>query len=61
MRNEIQSRLHQVMIKLDKKEIICLFSLECLNAENCSRYNIYYRQCTKFSDFLSESNEEVNY
>ena len=53
MRNEIESRLHRVMIKLDKNGIICPYAVECLSAENCSRCNDFFRKCVKFANFFS--------
>ncbi|MFW9820950.1 MAG: hypothetical protein ACFFE5_15185 [Candidatus Thorarchaeota archaeon] len=53
MRNELENRLHRVMIKLDKKEVLCPNAVECLNAENCIRCNIFYQKCAKFTKFVS--------
>jgi len=55
MRDGIEKRLHRVMIKTDKKEIVCPYAIECLSAENCSRCNEFYRKCIKFIDFISNS------
>ncbi|MFX0008492.1 MAG: hypothetical protein ACFFA7_14705 [Promethearchaeota archaeon] len=49
MRNEIEYRLHRVMIKLEKKSVACPIAEECVSAENCSRCNYFYRKCTKFT------------
>ncbi len=55
VRNEIQNRLHRVMIKLDKKQITCPYAIECISAENCSRCNKFFRKCAKFTGFISDS------
>lgn len=55
MRNEIEKRLHRVMIKLEKKGIICHYAVECLSAEYCERCNIFYEKCIKYIDFFSDS------
>ncbi len=55
MRNEIENRLHRVMIKLDKNGIICPYSVKCLNAENCSRCNEFFQKCNRFADFISKT------
>ncbi|MFX0020688.1 MAG: hypothetical protein ACFE9S_00060 [Candidatus Hermodarchaeota archaeon] len=57
MRNDIENRLHRVMIKLDKKEITCPNAIDCLSAENCSRCNNFYRKCAIFTDFISSSKQ----
>ncbi|MDX1797660.1 MAG: hypothetical protein R3255_03335 [Candidatus Lokiarchaeia archaeon] len=49
MRNEIEHRLHRVMIKLEKKNVACPNAVECGNAENSSRCNFFYRKCTIFT------------
>jgi hypothetical protein len=49
MRNEIEHRLHRVMIKLENKSVTCPNAVECASAENCSRCNFFYRKCTKFT------------
>jgi hypothetical protein len=54
MRNEIENRLHRVMIKLDKDGVACPYSVKCLTAENCSRCNEYYHKCAIFVDFISK-------
>lgn len=53
MRNEIEKRLHRVMIKLEKKGIICSYAVECLSAEYCERCNTFYKKCVKYIDFIS--------
>ncbi|UCC20583.1 MAG: hypothetical protein JSV62_04660 [Promethearchaeota archaeon] len=55
MRNKIENRLHRVMIKLDKKGIVCPYAKECLISENSSRCNEFYQKCVKFTDFISDS------
>ncbi len=55
MNNEIEKRLHRVKIKLDKTNILCPYSKVCLSAENGNRCNDFYLKCTKFSDFISDS------
>lgn len=55
MGNEIKKRLHRIMIKLDKKDIACPYAKQCVSAENCTRCNRFYRKCTKFTDFISDS------
>ncbi|MFX1363628.1 MAG: hypothetical protein ACFFCE_09540 [Promethearchaeota archaeon] len=52
MRNNIEKRLHRVMIKLDKNNIICPIAKDCLDAENCIRCNHYFRKCGLFSNNL---------
>ncbi|MFX1419383.1 MAG: hypothetical protein ACFE9N_10725 [Promethearchaeota archaeon] len=52
MRNEIENRLHRVMIKLVKKGIVCPYAKECLAAENSIRCNEFYEKCIKFTDFI---------
>ncbi|MFX1308191.1 MAG: hypothetical protein ACFE9M_00670 [Promethearchaeota archaeon] len=54
MKIEIEKRLHRVMIKIDKKGIICPYAIECLSAENCNRCNVFYKKCANFSDFTSD-------
>ncbi len=55
MRNEIENRLHRVMIKLDKTAIICPYAAVCLSAENCIRCNEFFQKCAKFTNFISNS------
>jgi hypothetical protein len=56
MRNEIEKRLHRVMIKLEEKGIVCPYAIECLRADNSDRCNRFYEKCVKFTDFISDSN-----
>ncbi|MFW9970862.1 MAG: hypothetical protein ACFFDF_11750 [Candidatus Odinarchaeota archaeon] len=42
------------MIKLDKQEIICPNGKKCLYAENCSRCNVFFQKCAKFTYFISD-------
>ena len=55
MKNEIEKRLHRVMIKLDKRNITCPYAKDCLSAENCNRCNEFYNKCVIFIDFISDS------
>ncbi len=55
MGNEIEKRLHRVMIKIDKKGIVCPNAKDCLNAENCNRCNQFYLKCTLFNNIISRS------
>ncbi len=57
MRNNIEKRLHRVMIKLDKNNIICPKAKACLNAENCNRCNQFYRKCALFNNVISRSKQ----
>jgi hypothetical protein len=52
VRNEIENRLHRVMIKADKNKIFCPYSIECLSAENCNRCNNFYQKCSLHKIFL---------
>lgn len=54
MRNNIEKRLHRVMIKLDKSIINCPNAKDCLDAESCNRCNQFYRKCSLFN-FTSRS------
>ena len=57
MNNEIERRLHRVMIKLDKLDkldIKCPFSTECIRSERCNRCNLYFHKCSIYSDFDSK-------
>jgi len=54
MRNEVEQRLHRVMIKIDKKSILCLNANNCVNAENCNRCNKFYHKCVIFTNFISD-------
>ncbi|MFX0041261.1 MAG: hypothetical protein ACFFB9_15535 [Promethearchaeota archaeon] len=55
MRNRIENRLHRVMIKLDKKKVVCPHAVDCFYAENCSRCNQFFQKCANFADFISDS------
>ncbi len=55
MKNEVEQRLHRVMIKLDKKSILCPYANDCTRAENCNRCNVFYHKCFIFTNFISES------
>jgi hypothetical protein len=55
MRNGIEKRLHRVMIKIDKKDVICPYAKTCISAENCNRCNQFYRKCSKFIAFIRDS------
>jgi hypothetical protein len=55
MRNDIENRLHRVMIKSDKNPIFCPYSIECLRAENCNRCNNFYQKCSIFTRFFKGS------
>ncbi len=55
MRDEIENRLHRVMIKLARDGVICPYSGKCLNAENCSRCNEFFQKCAIFADFISQT------
>lgn len=55
MNDKSEKRLHRVMIKLDKKNIKCPYTKDCLSAENCNRCNEFYNKCTIFSNFISNS------
>ena len=57
MKNDIEKRLHRVMIKLDNTDIKCPYAKECISVENCKRCNVFYSKCTIFSDFISASKE----
>ncbi|MFW9829004.1 MAG: hypothetical protein ACFFEY_15610 [Candidatus Thorarchaeota archaeon] len=57
MRNEIENRLHRVMIKADKKMILCPYSIDCLSAENCNRCNNFYQKCSLYTIFV-KGNEQ---
>lgn len=51
MKNEIEKRLHRVMIKLDKKSITCPYAKDCISSENSYRCNLLYQKCTIFKNF----------
>jgi hypothetical protein len=55
MDNEIEKRLHRVMITLEKGNVMCPYSKECLRAETCGRCNDFYQKCALFHDFISDS------
>jgi len=57
MRNNIEKRLHRVMIKPDKHKIICPNAKNCLNAENCNRCNHFYRKCSLYNDLIQDPNK----
>lgn len=48
MREEIEKRLHRVLIKIDDNDIKCPVSQDCVGAENCQRCNKYYLKCSKY-------------
>ncbi len=54
MNNEIERRLHRVMFKLDRHDIRCPYSTECIKSENCNRCNLYFHKCAKYKDFDSK-------
>ena len=45
MREEIENRLHRVMITLDRKDVKCPKAMKCYRAANCHRCNIHYNKC----------------
>ena len=55
MENNIEKRLHRVMIKLDRRDVKCLYSKCCDITENCSRCNKFYKKCSKYDNFNSDS------
>ncbi|MFX1570610.1 MAG: hypothetical protein ACFFCV_19905 [Promethearchaeota archaeon] len=55
MRNDVEQRLHRVMIKVDKNNIVCPKASNCLNAENCNRCNMFFHKCTIFTNFNTDS------
>ncbi|MFX0036012.1 MAG: hypothetical protein ACFE9I_10280 [Candidatus Hermodarchaeota archaeon] len=55
MRDDIEKRLHRVMIKLKKKDIVCPYAKECISSESSNRCNQFYNKCSRFTDFVSNS------
>jgi len=53
MRDEIEKRLHRVMIKIPKKGYKCPYSKDCDNAENSVRCNVFYDKCSRYIGFKS--------
>jgi hypothetical protein len=51
MKNEIEKRLHRVMIKLDKHNIKCPYSRKCVQSENCNRCNLFFQKCSIYTEF----------
>jgi len=51
MENNIEKRLHRVMIKLEKSNVRCPYSKSCYSSETCSRCNVFYTKCSKFKEF----------
>ncbi|MHA2038145.1 MAG: hypothetical protein ACW98X_17040 [Promethearchaeota archaeon] len=51
MKNEIERRLHRVMIKLDKHDIKCPYSTDCVRSENCNRCNNFFQKCSVYANF----------
>ena len=58
MKNEIEKRLHRVMIKLDKTSIKCPYAEDCKSAESCKRCNLFYTKCAIFTVFISDSRQQ---
>ncbi len=54
MENNIEKRLHRVMIKLDRRDVKCLYSKYCDSAENCTRCDQFYEKCSKYNDFSQD-------
>lgn len=55
MKNDIEKRLHRVMIKLNKRDVKYLYSNFCNDAENCIRCNQFYEKCSIYKDFNQNS------
>ena len=55
MRNEIEKRLHRVMIKIPQQDNKCPYSKYCDDSENSFRCNLFYHKCSKYIDFDSHS------
>ena len=55
MENNIEKRLHRVMIKLDRRDVKCPYSKCCDITENCNRCKQFYKKCSKYTDFISGS------
>jgi hypothetical protein len=55
MRDDIEKRLHRVMIKIDHQDNRCPYSKSCENSESSARCNLFYQKCAKFIDFDSHS------
>lgn len=53
MRDEIERRLHRVMIKIPQQGYKCPHSRDCDNAENSARCNVFYHKCSRYIDFNS--------
>ena len=51
MRSNIEKRLHRVKIKLDKKDVTCIYATLCDAAESSERCNNLYFKCVKFKEF----------
>ncbi len=48
MNNEVERRLYRVMIKLNKGNVKCPHSKQCIHPEICNRCNIYYGKCSVY-------------
>jgi len=55
MRDDIEKRLHRVMIRIPQQGYKCPYSKDCDSAENSARCNVFYHKCSKFIEYNSLS------